>query len=130
MALVFCRRPRGDVSSLLQGGLCALRVVLPRLPHGVVYYQVKRCGEMARKLRYFHDQIAKAGQAPAYMPMLDGPMGDKDIDLDELESKLTDLEAELLEINANTDKLQRTHSELTELQLVLLKVRGARRSGY
>jgi len=48
--------------------------------------------------------------------MLDG-----DIDLDELESKLTDLEAELLEINANTDKLQRTHSELTELQLVLQK---------
>jgi V-type H+-transporting ATPase subunit a len=86
--------------------------------------QVKRCGEMARKLRYFHDQIAKAGQAPAYMPMLDGPMGDKDIDLDELESKLTDLEAELLEINANTDKLQRTHSELTELQLVLLKAGG------
>lgn len=50
--------------------------------------------------------------------------------MDELESKLTDLEAELLEINANTDKLQRTHSELTELQLVLLKVRGARRSGH
>lgn len=78
--------------------------------------QVKRCGEMARKLRYFHDQIAKAGQTPAYRPMLDG-----DVDLDELESKLADLEAELLEITANTDKLQRTHSELTELQLVLQK---------
>ena len=80
--------------------------------------QVKRCGEMARKLRYFHDQIAKAGQTSAYRPMIE-----KDIDLDELEAKLGDLEAELLEINANTDKLQRTHSELTELQLVLHKVR-------
>lgn len=78
--------------------------------------QVKRCGEMARKLRYFHDQIAKAGQTSAYRPMIE-----KDIDLDELEAKLGDLEAELLEINANTDKLQRTHSELTELQLVLHK---------
>lgn len=86
-------------------------------------YQVKRCGEMARKLRYFHDQIAKAGQTPSYRPMLDRPMLDKDIDLDQLESKLTDLEAELLEINANTDKLQRTHNELTELQLVLEKVK-------
>lgn len=95
-----------------------------------MYFQVKRCGEMARKLRYFQDQISKAGQTPAYRPMLDRPMLDKDIDLDELESKLTDLEAELLEINANTDKLQRTHSELTELQLVLQKVRGARRSGH
>ena len=85
----------------------------------IVWCQVKRCGEMARKLRYFHDQIAKAGQTPAYRPMLDA-----DVDLDELESKLTDLEAELLEITANTDKLQRTHSELTELQLVLQKVRG------
>lgn len=72
---------------------------------------------MARKLRYFHDQIAKAGQTPAYRPMLEN-----DIDLDELESRLTELEAELLEINANTDKLQRTHSELTELLLVLQKV--------
>jgi V-type H+-transporting ATPase subunit a len=44
--------------------------------------------------------------------------------LDELESKLTNLEAELLEIYANTDKLQRIHSELMELQLVLLKAGG------
>ena len=72
---------------------------------------------MARKLRYFHDEIAKAGQTPSYRPMT----SDNELDLDELESKLTDLGAELLEINANTDKLQRTHSELTELQLVLQK---------
>lgn len=80
---------------------------------------MKRCGEMARKLRYFQDQIAKAGQKSAYIPM----GVENDIELDVLESKLTELEAELLEINANTDKLQRTHSELTELQLVLQKVR-------
>lgn len=72
---------------------------------------------MARKLRYFHDQIAKAGQTPAQRPMVD-----KSVDLDELEIKLTELEAELLEINANTDKLQRAHSELVEFQLVLDKV--------
>nr|XP_024392931.1 V-type proton ATPase subunit a3-like isoform X3 [Physcomitrium patens] len=78
--------------------------------------QVKRCGEMSRKIRYFQDQITKSGRTAAYRPLRD-----KDIGVDELEAKLTDLEAELLEINANTDKLQRTHSELTEFQLVLHK---------
>lgn len=84
----------------------------------VLVLQVKRWGELARKLRYFHDQIAKAGQTPAaYRPVIE-----KEVELDELEAKLGDLEAELLEINANTDKLQRSHGELTELQLVLQKV--------
>ncbi|XP_024366446.1 V-type proton ATPase subunit a3 [Physcomitrium patens] len=78
--------------------------------------QVKRCGEMARKLRYFHDQITKAGRTATFTAT-----SDRSIDLDELETKLTELEAELLEINANSDKLQRSHSELVELQLVLHK---------
>lgn len=72
---------------------------------------------MSRKIRYFQDQITKSGRTAAYRPLRD-----KDIGVDELEAKLTDLEAELLEINANTDKLQRTHSELIEFQLVLHKV--------
>ncbi|KAG6553279.1 hypothetical protein Mapa_005013 [Marchantia paleacea] len=78
--------------------------------------QVKRCGEMARKLRYFRDQTAKAGLTPAARPALDG-----DVDLDDLEVKLSELESELIEILANTEKLKRTHSELTELHLVLQK---------
>lgn len=72
---------------------------------------------MARKLRYFHDQITKAGRTATFTAT-----SDRSIDLDELETKLTELEAELLEINANSDKLQRSHSELVELQLVLHKV--------
>ena len=42
-------------------------------------------------------------------------------DIDELEAKLEELEAELLEVNSNTERLQRSHSELVELQLVLEK---------
>lgn len=45
----------------------------------------------------------------------------KDLTLDELEAKLEDLERELLEVNANSDRLQRTAGELIELQLVLEK---------
>jgi hypothetical protein len=36
--------------------------------------------------------------------------------------KLGELEAELLEINANNEKLQRSHNELLEYKLVLQKV--------
>lgn len=36
--------------------------------------------------------------------------------------KLGELEAELLEINANNEKLQRSYSELLEYKLVLQKV--------
>jgi V-type H+-transporting ATPase subunit a len=80
--------------------------------------QMKRIGEMVRKLRYFHDQMVKAGQTPVKRAVVEG----EEVTLDELELKLSDLEAELLEINANTDKLQRKYSELVELHLVLEKV--------
>lgn len=36
--------------------------------------------------------------------------------------KLEELEAELVEINANNDKLQRSYNELVEYKLVLEKV--------
>eukprot|EP00246_Nothoceros_aenigmaticus_P002154 TRINITY_DN12951_c0_g1_i1.p1 TRINITY_DN12951_c0_g1~~TRINITY_DN12951_c0_g1_i1.p1 ORF type:complete len:811 (+),score=146.20 TRINITY_DN12951_c0_g1_i1:67-2499(+) len=78
--------------------------------------QVKRCGEMERKLRFFRDQLAKAGIFPATRQV-----SDADAALDDLEVKLSEFEGELLEINANNDKLGRTHSELTELRLVLQK---------
>ncbi|CAI7753158.1 unnamed protein product, partial [Closterium sp. NIES-54] len=82
--------------------------------------QVKRCGEMARKLRYFKDQSVKAGILPSSPAPLD-----KDFDLDDLEVKLAELEAELLEINANAEKLLRSRNELNELQLVLEKMDAA-----
>lgn len=40
------------------------------------------------------------------------------------QSRLGELEAELLEVNSNQDKLSRSHSELVELQLVLEKAGG------
>lgn len=79
--------------------------------------QVKRCDEMARKLRYFKEHIDGAGVAipPA-------PAGaDRMVHLDELEIRLEGLESELLEVNGNNDKLQKRQAELIELQLVLEK---------
>jgi hypothetical protein len=66
----------------------------------IFFLQVKRYAEMSRKLRFFHDQVAKAGKL-AYRPIMENVT-----DLDELDHKLGDLESELLEINANNDKLQ------------------------
>jgi V-type H+-transporting ATPase subunit a len=77
---------------------------------------VKRYAEMSRKLRFFHDQVAKAGKL-AYRPIMENVTN-----LDELDHKLGDLESELLEINANNDKLQSSQSELMELKLVLQNV--------
>ncbi|XP_073136421.1 uncharacterized protein [Henckelia pumila] len=45
------------------------------------------------------------------------------ISLDYLEVKLGNLEVELVEINANSEKLQRSYNELVEYRLVLQKVR-------
>ncbi|GAQ77930.1 vacuolar proton ATPase [Klebsormidium nitens] len=78
--------------------------------------QVKRCAEMARKLRFFKDQIQKAD-----LRISTGGTTEKELDLDELEGKLTELETELLEINSNSEKLRRSQSELVELKLVLEK---------
>ncbi|KAH9322220.1 hypothetical protein KI387_016859, partial [Taxus chinensis] len=82
--------------------------------------QVKRCVEMARKLRFFRDQMSKTGLSPSTRPALR-----PDIELDDLELKLGELETELLEINSNSDKLRRGHSELQEFKLVLQKVWSA-----
>lgn len=41
-----------------------------------------------------------------------------------LQAKLDELETELLEINGNSERLQKSHSELMELQLVLEKAGG------
>ncbi|KAL1554314.1 V-type proton ATPase subunit a3 [Salvia divinorum] len=78
--------------------------------------QIKRSGEMARKLRFFRDQMSKAG----LVAQVRSP-GQAIANLDDLEVKLGDLEAELVEINANGEKLQRSYNELAEYKLVLQK---------
>ncbi|CAA7020639.1 unnamed protein product [Microthlaspi erraticum] len=78
--------------------------------------QIKRCGEMARKIRFFKDQMSKAGVLAK-----DLVEKENDIDLDDVEVRLGELEAELVEINANNDKLQRSYNELMEYKLVLQK---------
>lgn len=46
----------------------------------IVDMKIKRCGEMARKIRFFKDQMSKAGVSPKLI--LDK---DVDIDLDDVE---------------------------------------------
>lgn len=78
--------------------------------------QIKRCGEMARKLRFFREQMTRAGFLPS------GRYGmSTDINLDALEVNLGVYEAELTEMNTNNEKLQRAYSELLEYKLVLQK---------
>ncbi|KAK6939398.1 V-type ATPase, V0 complex, 116kDa subunit family [Dillenia turbinata] len=76
--------------------------------------QLKRCGEMARQLRFFKEHMTKAGLSPSK-----NINAEADIDLDNLEVKLGELEAELIEMNANSEKLQRAYNELLEYKLVL-----------
>ncbi|CAA0816850.1 V-type proton ATPase subunit a1 [Striga hermonthica] len=78
--------------------------------------QVKRCAEMSRKLRFFKDQIQKAGLiAPTH------PASQPDIELEELEVRLAEHEHELIEMNSNSEKLQQTYNELLEFKMVLRK---------
>ncbi|KAK9066648.1 hypothetical protein SSX86_013971 [Deinandra increscens subsp. villosa] len=78
--------------------------------------QIKRCGEMARKIRFFRDQMNKAGVTSTKLTY--GSV----MTLDDLEAKLGELEAELLEMNANSEKLQHAYNELVEYRLVLKKM--------
>ncbi|KAL6211511.1 hypothetical protein ACLB2K_016735 [Fragaria x ananassa] len=77
--------------------------------------QIKRSGEMARKLRFFKDQMLKSGLPPPKATR------QANLNLDDLEVKLGELEAELIEMNANSEKLQRSYNELVEYKLVLQK---------
>ncbi|KAH9700862.1 V-type proton ATPase subunit a1 [Citrus sinensis] len=81
--------------------------------------QVKRCGEMSRKLRFFKEQINKAGLQSSVHPV-SGP----DLDLEELEIQLAEHEHELIETNSNSEKLRQTYNELLEFKMVLQKAGG------
>lgn len=78
--------------------------------------QVKRCAEMSRKLRFFKDQIHRAGLLSSALPTLQ-----PDVDLEALEIQLAEHEHELIEMNANSEKLQQTYNELLEFKMVLQK---------
>ncbi|XP_010244989.1 PREDICTED: V-type proton ATPase subunit a1-like [Nelumbo nucifera] len=86
--------------------------------------QVKRCGEISRKLRFFKDQISKAGMVS---PIHSSPQ--PDVDLEELEIQLSEHEHELIEMNANSEKLRQTYNELLEFKMVLQKAGGFLVSG-
>ncbi|KAF1882892.1 hypothetical protein Lal_00003074 [Lupinus albus] len=81
--------------------------------------QVKRCAEMSRKLRFFKDQINKAGLMSSSHPVLQ-----PDIDLEDLEIQLAEHEHELIEMNSNSDKLRQSYNELLEFKIVLQKACG------
>ncbi|XP_068319978.1 V-type proton ATPase subunit a3-like [Pyrus communis] len=77
--------------------------------------QIKRSAEMARKLRFFKEQMSRADLPPSKSAR------QVDVNVDDLEVKLGELEAELIEINSNDEKLQRSYNELLEYKLVLEK---------
>ncbi|ONI00509.1 hypothetical protein PRUPE_6G092300 [Prunus persica] len=81
--------------------------------------QVKRCAEMSRKLRFFRDQISKAGLLSSVHPVLQ-----LDVELEELEIQLAEHEHELIEMNSNSDRLQHSYNELLEFKIVLQKASG------
>ncbi|KAJ1395093.1 hypothetical protein SESBI_33620 [Sesbania bispinosa] len=81
--------------------------------------QVKRCAEMSRKLRFFKDQINKAGLMSSSRTVLQ-----PDIDLEDLEIQLAEHEHELIEMNSNSDKLRQSYNELLEFKIVLQKACG------
>lgn len=74
---------------------------------------------MSRKLRYFKDQIHKAGLLPPPLPA-----SQPDIELEELEIQLAEHEHELIEMNANSEKLRQSYNELLEFKMVLQKASG------
>ncbi|KAG2670297.1 hypothetical protein I3843_14G077800 [Carya illinoinensis] len=77
---------------------------------------VKRCAEMSRKLRFFKDQISKAGLLSSVRPVTQ-----PDVELEELEIQLAEHENELIEMNANSEKLRQSYNELLEFKIVLQK---------
>ncbi|KAE8703148.1 V-type proton ATPase subunit a1 [Hibiscus syriacus] len=78
--------------------------------------QIKKCGEMACALHFFKEQMLKAGLSPSAKSV-----AETDFDVDDLEVKLGELEAGLIEMNANGEKLQRSYNELVEYKIVLKK---------
>jgi len=95
--------------------------------------EVKKADEMARKLRFFEEQINKEKreiliakhQDPENLALipLDPIPGEEDkvYKTNELEQKLDELEKEIIEMNSNQDMLNRNFNELIELKHLLTK---------
>ncbi|KAK9127249.1 hypothetical protein Syun_016046 [Stephania yunnanensis] len=97
--------------------ICELKLNNDKSPFQRTFVsQVKRCAEMTRKLRFLKDQISKAGLASSALPAVQ-----PDIELENLELQLAEHETEIIEMNANTEKLRQTYNELLEFKLVLQK---------
>ncbi|KAG2303560.1 hypothetical protein Bca52824_032211 [Brassica carinata] len=71
---------------------------------------------MSQNIRFFKDQMSKVGVSPK--EFLEKEV---DMDLDNVEVKLGELEAEISKFNANNDKLQRSYNDLVEYKLLLDK---------
>ncbi|XP_022729153.1 V-type proton ATPase subunit a1-like isoform X2 [Durio zibethinus] len=74
---------------------------------------------MSRKLRFFKDQISKAGLLSSVHPVVE-----PDVELEDLEIQLAEHEHELIEMNSNSEKLQQRYNELLEFKMVLQKAGG------
>jgi len=91
--------------------------------------EVKRADEMERKLRYFEEQLRKAGvwnlvERPphiVYQEYLDNYSGDDEVVMDQLEAKLEEIEKELIQLSGNQETLDRNYNELVEMRQVLEK---------
>jgi len=91
--------------------------------------EVKRADEMERKLRYFEEQLRKAGEwnaverppQIAYQEYIDRQDGDQPIIMDQLEAKLEEIEKELIQLSGNQETLDRNYNELIEMRHVLEK---------
>ncbi|KAM0834459.1 hypothetical protein ACQ4PT_063606 [Festuca glaucescens] len=78
--------------------------------------QIKRCGEMTRKMHFFKEQMSKAAILTSSTKFSGAPL-----EIDDLEIKLGEFETELIEVNTNNGKLQRTYNELVEYNVLLQK---------
>ncbi|KAM0824603.1 hypothetical protein ACQ4PT_070100 [Festuca glaucescens] len=78
--------------------------------------QIKRCGEMTRKMHFFKEQMSKAAILTSSTKFSGAPL-----EIDDLEIKLGEFETDLIEVNTNNGKLQRTYNELVEYNVLLQK---------
>lgn len=91
--------------------------------------EVKRADEMERKLRYFEEELKKAGvwnipERPphvVYEEYVNKYENEPAIMMDELEAKLEEIEQELILLTGNQETLDRNYNELVEMKHVLEK---------
>lgn len=91
--------------------------------------EVKRADEMERKLRYFEEELKKAGvwdipERPphvVYEEYCNKYENEPSVMMDQLEAKLEEIEQELILLTGNQETLDRNYNELIEMKHVLEK---------